>query len=371
MKYSAWPQVRGDLMSTRQRAAVFLDSLPVQDIHRAIGRENWIARWTKSGDANCVLAELNIEKGAFDEAAEAWLCALTAFEVARRLVDEGDPQGRVVSTKVEAVVQRVLLLLERKVERVQIESYDEAGFPGYYLPARRLNSYSPAVICISSEQETGAMLFGRLLPLLIGGGMSALVVSHEDVSNHSLGQSEILLSNCLDFLSAQAGVDATRIGVYGDGLSAVLVTDFAVFDDRVAAAVCDGGLWNWVRTLASVGWMTRTADMVDEDVMSVRRPRLARQLRCPILVVAGGRGVVSLPEAINLRADCAASRIDLQLTVPRVTKTPVGDIENFVTSDQHIFGWLQHKLATVQLHKRDGRNGGNDIINTIDLGATR
>lgn len=345
MEYAACPQVRGDLASTRRDAAVFLDNLPVAAIYGAMGRQDFVARWTKIGDAHCHLADLNIKKGAVDEATEAWLCALTSFEVARRLIDEDDPQSGDVSAKVEAGVRRFGLSLEQKVERIQIACSDQAELPAHYLPAASPGSCAPAVICISREQETGAMLFGRLLPVMIGRGMSVLVVSHDDVLNHSPGQSEALLSRCLDYLSLRPDTDATRIGIYGDGLSAVLATDFAASDRRVAAAVCDGGLWNWARILASVGWLTRAADVADEEMVPARRSRWVRQLRCPVLVVAGGRGIVSVSEAIKLQADCRAARIDLELTIPRMTGTPVGEIENFVSSDDCIFGWLEHKLA--------------------------
>ncbi|WP_172626819.1 alpha/beta hydrolase family protein [Bradyrhizobium ivorense] len=294
--------------------------------------------WTKIGDVHCITADLNIQKGAFDKAAEAWLCALTAFEVARRLADENDPHCGDISTKVEAAVQRF-----GSLERVQIACSDQSEFPAYYLPVGGPDSCTPAVICISSEEETAATLLGRLLPVAIGRGMSLLVISHDDISNHRRGQSELFLSCCLEYLSLRPDVDATRIGVFGDGLSAVLATDFAAFDRRVASAVCDGGLWGWARTLASVGWMTRTA--VNEDLASARRSRLVRQLKCPVLVVAGGRGAVSVPEAIKLQAHCTAARIDLELKMPRVARTPLREIENFVTSDNCIFGWLEHKLA--------------------------
>lgn len=345
MEYRAGPHMRGDLASTRRDAAVFLDNLLVHDIREAIGRQKWIARWTKAGDAHLLVADLNFKKGAFDQATDAWLCALTAFEVARRLVDAGDPQGGDVSAKVEAGIQRSALLLERKVERLQIACCDETEVSGYYFSASGCGSCSPAVICISSEQETGARLLGRLLPVLIDRGMSVLAISNEDVSSHSRGQSENLLSYCLDFLSARVGVDVTRIGVYGDGLSATLATDFAAADRRVAAAVCDGGLWNWSRTLGSVGWMTRAPDAMEQDVVSTRRSQLVRQIRCPVLVVAGGRGIVSVSEAIKLQADCMAARIDLELVMPRMIRAPEEEeVENFVTSDDCIFQWLGQKL---------------------------
>lgn len=344
MEYRPGPHARGDLASTRRDVAVFLDSLPVQDKDVDIVRRNWIARWTKTGDTHCLLADLNIQKGAVDEAAEAWLCALTAFEVARRLTEEGDARGGTVSAKVEAGIQKFASLLDQKVERVRIACCDETELLGYYLPAKESNSCSPAVICISSEQETKSMLLGRLLPVLIGRSMSVLVVSHEDVWSHSRGRSEILLSCCLDLLSVQAGVDATRIGVYGDGLSAALATDFAAFDCRVAAAVCDGGLWNRTRTWVSVQWMTKAADPLEQDVFATDRSQLVRRMRCPVLVVAGGRGIVSESEAIKLQADCVAARIDLDLIMRRVIRSSE-EVENFVATDDWIFGWLEQKLA--------------------------
>lgn len=346
MEYAASPYIRGNHSSARRGAAAFLDNLPVEDKDGAIGRESWVARWTKIGDEQCLLGNLNIKRGAFDEATEAWLGALTAFEVARRLVDEDDPRSGDVSAKVDGAIRSLELSPAQKIERVKISCDDHAEFIAFYLPAGSADLPAPAVICISMEQETGATLFARLLPVLIGRRMSVLVISHDDVSYHSLGQSEVLLSSCLDYLSVQPNVDATRIGVYGDGFSAVLATEFAASDRRVAAAVCDGGLWNWARILASVGWMTSAADVaVDEDVVSARRSQLIRRLRCPVLVVAGGRGIIGASEAIKLQADCIASRIDLELAMPRMIRSSEGEIENFVTSDDCIFGWLGHKLA--------------------------
>ncbi|WP_407169105.1 alpha/beta hydrolase family protein [Bradyrhizobium sp. ORS 111] len=282
---------------------------------------------------------------AFDVATEAWLCGLTAFEMARRLVDDDDPKSGDISARVATDIQRFGLSLRQKLERVQIACDDQIEFPAYYLSAGNPEICAPAVICISGEQETGVRLLGRLLPAVTGRGMSILVISHDDVSTRLGVQPDMLLSCCLDYVSAQPDTDATRVGVYGEGLSAALATDFAASDSRVAAAVCDGGLWNWARMLASVGWMTKAADVIDEDVVSRLRSRLVRQLRCPVLVVAGGRGIVSVSEAIKLQADCVAARIDIELAIPRMIRSPAGEIENFVSYDDCIFEWLEHKLA--------------------------
>ncbi|MGY4167695.1 hypothetical protein ACVIM8_001768 [Bradyrhizobium sp. USDA 4529] len=342
MDCAAWPHVRCDLASTRQGAAVFLENL--DDVCDAAGRQNRVERWTAIGDAHCLLCDRYIKQEAFDEATEAWLCALTAFEVARRLLDVCDSQSEDISVKIETSIQRFGLCL-KKIERVKIADCDRAEFHGYYLPAGSLDACTPAVICISSEQETEGTMLGRLLPVLFGRDVSVLVVSHDEIAHRSRGQLELLLSCCLDYLSVRPDVNPTRIGVYGDGWSAALATDFAASDRRVAAAVCDAGLWKRTRTLASIGWFTRTGGTVHEDVLSASHWRLARQLRCPVLVVAGGRGFVSVSEAIRLQAECEVAHIDLSVALPRMTRTSVDGVENFVSSDECIFAWLEHKLA--------------------------
>ncbi|WP_439406550.1 hypothetical protein ACNJX9_34735 [Bradyrhizobium sp. DASA03076] len=314
-----------------------------------MGRQNWAATWTKIGNDHCLLGDVHINKGSFDEAAEACLCALTAFEVARRLVDEDDPQNKALSTKIDAEIHKFGSSLQQKIECARIACCDQIEFRAYHVPAASPDTCAPAVICISREDETGAALLGRLLPAVIGRGMSILVIAHDDVSNHPCGHSN-LLSCCLDYLSIRHGGDASRIGIYGEGLSAVFATDFAASDRRVTAAVCDGGLWNWARALASVRWLTKNIDGLDSNLLTARRSRYVRQLRCPVLVVAGGRGIVSVSEAIKLKAECMAPLLDLELTIARTSQTPIGEIEDFVSSDDRIFGWLQHKLAKLELH---------------------
>lgn len=341
MLCAAWPEVTDNLESTRRSAALFLASFSGR--YEATSRRHFVARWTNIGDAHCLFGDLNLERGAFDVAAESWLCALTAFEVARRLVDEEDPEAGDVLAKLEAGISHFGSLQDR-VRRVEIASWDERKLPAYYVSPGRTDLRAPAVICISREDETGAMLLGRLLPVIATRGMTALVVTYDDVSTSRHGQSE-LLSACLDYLSARHEVDRSRIGVYGEGLSAALATDFALADRRIAAAVCDGGLWSWARTQASISWITGTSHLLDDPSASAHRSRLARRLKCPILVVAGGRSIVSVPEGIKLESDCTAARIDLKLFMPPLAPTPVGEFENFGACDNDIFAWLEQKLA--------------------------
>ncbi|WP_354142305.1 hypothetical protein [Bradyrhizobium sp. RT11b] len=334
----------GNLASTRRGATAFLDNLSFSRSPDASDWREWGEKWARLGDYHFQRGAVNSAEGAIDKARDACLCALTAFEVARRLVDPDSSEIERVSANIEAGVQRVGSTLEQKLEKVLVEYWDQSELPGYYLSSSA-PAAAPAVICISKEDEPVSTLMGRLLPLIIGRNVAILAVSHEDVSSHSSASSKLLLSSCLDFLSGQAKVDANRIGVYGEGLSASIATDFAAWDSRVAAAVCDGGLWNWARMLASIDWITRAEDRPKEDAFSARRSEQVRRLKCPILVVAGGRGTASLSEAIKLQHDCAAADVDMELTIPKMSSSPVGEVENFLTSDDYIFRWLEHKLG--------------------------
>ncbi|MCK1581843.1 hypothetical protein IVB03_20235 [Bradyrhizobium sp. 168] len=345
MEQAVWRHLGGDLSSARRGAAAFLDTIADED-EGAGGRQSWFARWKKIGDDHYVLGDLNLKEGALDQAAEAWLCALTAFEIARRLIDEAGPQSEDVSARIDHGIQRFRSSQLQKLEQVNIPCSEQADLPAYYLRAGSSDLPSSAVICISMEQETAATLLGRLLPVMIGRSVSALVVSHCHVSHRARGQSESLLSYCLDYLAVRPDVDAARVGVYGDGLSAALATEFAASDHRLAAAVCDGGLWHWARIVPSVGWLTRTSDtVVDQDVVSARRTQTMRRVKCPVLVVAGGRGIVDVTEALKLQADCMAARIDLDLATPRMIRSPDREIDNFIVSDGCILEWLEQKLA--------------------------
>lgn len=339
MLCAAWPNMRGDLASTRQAAAVFLDEL--DDASGGLDRGKSVARWTYLGEAHCLVADLKIETGAFEHGCEAWLCALTAFEVARRLVDDRDSQScREIAARIAANVRK-FGLLEQKVNRIAIPCGDQS-IEAYYVPADRAFSV-PAVICVSGEDETGDALLARLLPAVRGRGISILVLSYDNFSGSC--QLASMFSCCIDYLSAQADVDPARLGVYGEGLSAALATDFAASDDRVAAAVCDGGLWDWARRMASIGWITGSSDVADKEAVSASRSRFMRQLKCPALLVAGSRGTVHPSEAIKLQAECAEAGVHLDVEIAPVAQTALGEIENFVKVDDFVFGWLECKLA--------------------------
>jgi hypothetical protein len=84
----------------------------------------------------------------------------------------------------------------------------------------------------------------------LGRGISVLLVETSEVIA-SLTRAEVSQDSPLDkslgpiadHLISRSDVDASRIAAYGDGVASIYATRIAVEDCRIAAAVCDGGLW--------------------------------------------------------------------------------------------------------------------------------
>lgn len=345
MERAARWQLKSDLATIRERASAFLNhAVPV---HR--GQEttkHWSAEWTSIAEVHLQLGEESISRGGSDEATEAWLCALTAYEVARRLTTESD-QLAILVAGIERCIQRLEQSTKNRIERVRIGAGEPPELEALYLRSDS-GSHKQAVICIGTEQEPGAILFSRLLPATFNRKLSLLIISHDDILRRSRHEVNMQLSSCLEYLSVRSDIDPDRIGVYGDGVSSALATDFAASDSRVAAAVCDGGLWTSSRNSASVRWLSGAMDAIDGDALSTHRARRLRRLKCPVLVVVGGRGVVSASEAVALQAHCMAESIDLELAMAPIIRASGEEIENFVSVDDRVFRWLETKLGTSQ-----------------------
>jgi hypothetical protein len=127
MECAAWPDVRGDFVSTWGYAPVFLDS----------------------PEDTCVTMR------PLDDTPEAWRCALPPREGARRVLDKDNPQSEYISARVEADIQRFGSSLEQNVERVQTACCDQAKSLAYYLLAVSFDLCASAAIYISRNEEAG------------------------------------------------------------------------------------------------------------------------------------------------------------------------------------------------------------------------
>lgn len=349
MEGDHWPHGSYDragesLVRLRKRASEFFESLSVAELVREAHRHLWVADWLRVADDYRIFAESAREDRFVQVAQEAWLCSLTALEVARNLSCPGDLASAGLADKVGISLRGFEEDAGPAIERVKIDCFDQGSLAGYFLPAFRDGPSAPAVICVSDEEITLGSMMSRLLPASRRQNMSLLLIGAGNSSVRRDFKPEHILQCWLDYLEARPDVDSQRIAVYGEGAAASHASRLALLDRRMAAAVCDGGIATPVMRRASLRWMIGVEQAVRDGASTVSLPP-SRRISCPLLVVVGSRSTVWEEDALELQAFYRQAGAACSTVVPNCIPHPLGEVENFIAVDDFIFEWLDSKLG--------------------------
>jgi len=332
-----------NLARLRSRASGFFESLSVAELVREAPRHLWISDWSRIADDYLVAAETR-KDGSAQTAGEAWLCGLTALEVARSLACPGDLDHVDLADKVDHSLRSFADDAGPAVERVEIDGPHQAVLTGFFLPARRHGPPAPVVICVSDAGTSLGSMISRLLPASLCRSMSLLFVDAGHLSIRRRSQAEQAFHCWLDYLEGRPDVDPQRIAIYGEGAGAAHASHLAFSDRRISAAICDGGLATPVMRRA---WLRRTSGLEPavDDAIATDASRPSRRIPCPLLVVVGSRSMVREQDALELQAGYRQAGADCAVAVPNRIPHPLGEVENFVAVDDFIFEWLDGKLG--------------------------
>jgi hypothetical protein len=352
MEGDHWPHGRCDgagrsLLDLRKRASEFFESLSVEDLVRDAHRSLWVSDWSRIADEYRIFAESARADGSGQVAQEAWLCALTALEVARNVSNPGDAASADLAHKVGISLRGLEADSASSIERVTIDGFDQGSLAGNFLPALRDRSSAPVVICISDGDAPLGAMMGRLLAASRHRDLSLLLVDAGRLSVPRPAKPEHVLQCWLDYLEARPDVDAQRIAVYGEGAAARHASGLALLDRRLVAAVCDGGIVAPIMSRASLRWMIG-AEQAVRDGAPEGTSLPSRRISCPLLVVAGNRSMVCEEDALELQALYRQAGADCSIVVPNCFPHPLGEVENFVAVDDFIFEWLAGRLGAVR-----------------------
>ena len=330
------------LARLRGRASRFFESLSVAELARPAHRHQWISDWLRVAADYGRSAQAARAEGAARTMLEAWVCSLTALEVARSLSCPGDPVAGDLAGKIGDSLRDFEDDAGPVIERVKLDGFERESPPtGFFLPALRHGRPAPVVICVADDHTAMDSMMSRILSASCGRTMSILLV---DVGTSPLGRSfkpEHLLQCWLQYLEARPDVDSRRIAVYGEGAGASHASRLALLDRRIAAAVCDGGIATPVMRRASLRWMIGA-----EQAGTATEPLLpSRRIPCPLLVVVGSRSMVWEEDALELNSGYRQAGADCATVVPNRIPHPLGEVENFVAVDDFIFQWLDSKLG--------------------------
>jgi hypothetical protein len=211
--------------------------------------ESWYSEWKKIGDDNRKRGNLAFRDGHARTALSNWLRAMNYYRTALWVMAPGDVRKAGLVEQMQRCARNYIDIVTPKGESVEIPWSGEDVLQGYFLPAAPAQR-APVVMCIGGtdyfkeEHLLGMPGYAR------DRGMSLLVVDLPGQGysqlDRSLGQGgvEWAISSCVDFLIERQDVDQRKLAIFGIGIGASFATTAAAVDQRFAAAVCDGGIWD-------------------------------------------------------------------------------------------------------------------------------
>ena len=157
---------------------------------------------------------------------------------------------------------------------------------------------------------------------------------------------ETAVGVAMDYLLERDDVDEGRIAILSDQMQSSFVARGIAFDDRFAAAVCDGGLWD----LNEREFLRERIAPDDADIIvSPALSRVARNIKCPVLIPARRRGGLEPERVQELVGWMRAGGRDVTLEIFGDGETTAqGQSDNPTLAGEFIFDWIDAQLAIVR-----------------------
>jgi hypothetical protein len=147
----------------------------------------------------------------------------------------------------------------------------------------------------------------------------------------------------MDYLSDRDDVDDSRIAILADGWGSSFVARGIAFDQRFAAAVCDGGIWD----AHERSFLARRAAMRGADVFhGMATSRVMRKIACPLLITTGEGGWLEPGRVTELVGQLKDGREDVTLKIFKRAETAAaqGHLDNPTLANEFIFDWIAARL---------------------------
>ena len=312
---------------------------------------SWYREWKRIADTNNERGNAALSKGNVLTARSNWLRAVNYYQAAAFPYDQTDNNHQVAIECMRECAGKYLRHRNPVGEVVLIPW--PSGYPlqGYLMPAAAALSRAPAIICIGEPGRRKEEYLSKVARYASDRGMSMLAVDllgadanarFEEVVGRS--DLEATIGQIMDYLVERDDVDEHRIAILADGWGSSFVARGIAFDDRFAAAVCDGGIWDLhERAFLRDRIAPPDANTVSSPIFS----RVARNIKCPVLITAGERGWLK-PERVKevydgLKAD--GRDLTLKIFTSEETAAAQGHADNTTLANEYIFDWIASRLG--------------------------
>jgi dienelactone hydrolase len=313
--------------------------------------DSWYQEWKRTADANHERGNTALSRGHVLTAQSNWLRAINYYQAAAYPFDAADNRQQAALLRSRSCAHHYLEHLTPAGEVVDIPWLDDYSLQGYFLPAPSRAGPAPVVVCLGEPGSRKEELLYKLARYARDRGMSMLAVDlcgsgtgakFEKVAGRS--DLETAIGHVVDYLLTRDDVDQRRIAIFGDGSGSSFVARGAALDRRLAAAVCDGGIWD----LHERAFLMRRVASLDCGLAAMsRRSSIARYIKCPVLVTLGEHGWLEKDQVTLLFEQIKASHRDIELKIFRGSETAAaqGHADNPTLANEYIFDWISDRLA--------------------------
>ena len=284
---------------------------------------SWYREWRSIADANCARGNRALRAGHILTAKSNWLRAINYYQAAAFPFDRADSHHRGAVAMMRQCARDYLAHCSPQGRVLSIPWPGGYELEAYFLPAAQLSGPSPAIICMGEPGSHKEEYLHKLARYARERGISLLAVDllggeSDSRFDEVVGRSDLEKADCWGSSFVARGI---------------------AFDDRFAAAVCDGGMWDLQERAFLAGRAARRGERMQADR---GLGRAVRGIKCPILITAGEAGWLDAARVRELSEEIRSAGADVTLKIFSGSETGSmqAHMDNPTLANEYIFDWI-------------------------------
>ena len=325
--------------------------LAASRINPTDGGESWYREWAGMADLSNERANAAFERGHVLTAQSNWLRAINYYQASTFEFDAADLKHQGALRVMRACARRYIACSRPAGEVVEIPWLEDHALEGYFLPARSVSGRAPVVVCMGDPGHRKEEYLFKVARHARERGMSLLAVDllgsgactkFDDV----VGRPDLETSvGCvMDYLTTRDDIDEHRIAILGDGSGSSFVARGVVLDNRFAAAVCDGGIWD----MHERAFLLNRLSLSNAGSEPIEGGRRGPRFGCPVLITMGEHGWLESDQVTGLFEQLSSDHPDISLKIFKSSETGAaqGHRDNPTLANEFIFDWIADRLES-------------------------